>query len=183
MNFHVFFLTGLLFFALSSPSGFAAEADKAQKAQILENFDKVDDNLYRGAQPDKNGFKELKKMGIKSIVNLRYAHSDKKIFDEQDFKYFQIPMKPAVTIDEDVAAFLKIMSDKDNYPVFLHCHAGADRTGVMVAAYRMYFQGWTSRQALEELPKHNFHPEWINIPEYIKKFDKEKIRKIIEDKK
>lgn len=188
MKIHLFFS---VVFALQLFPAFAAEvkstddkfAKEAVKDSVLNNLGKVDENLYRGAHPDKAGFKELKKLGIKTIVNLRYAHSDQKDFDGIDFKYFQIPMNPAKIKDEDVATFLKIMSDKDNFPVFVHCHAGADRTGVMIASYRMYFFGWTPQQALEELPKHGFHKEWINIPEYIKNFDKEKMKKLIQEQK
>src|SRR5579872_693185 len=37
------------------------------------NFGKVNERLYRGAQPDTEGMKSLKRLGVKLIVNLRMA--------------------------------------------------------------------------------------------------------------
>ncbi|MFH1260278.1 MAG: dual specificity protein phosphatase family protein [Elusimicrobiota bacterium] len=123
----------------------------------LENFAKVSETLYRGAQPTALGFAELKKMGVKTVVNLRGFHSDKKLLRGLGFKYVHISFKPWHPEDEDIIKFLKVVTNPDNCPIFIHCQHGADRTGTMVAVYRMYVQGWTYEKALSELPKFGFH--------------------------
>ena len=52
--------------------------------------------------------------------------------------------------------FLALMDDPETYPVLVHCRAGLHRTGVMVAVYRMEYQGWRHEQAYEEMKANGF---------------------------
>jgi protein tyrosine/serine phosphatase len=67
----------------------------------------------------------------------------------------QIPTRRPRAIDQ----FLVLLDDPANYPVLIHCRAGLHRTGVMTAVYRMEYEGWTRRQAIEELKANGFG-EW-----------------------
>ena len=106
----------------------------------LPNFFKVSDTLYRGAQPTKDGFMELKKMGIKTIVNLREYHTDEKFIEGMGFNYFQIPTSTSKPLKDHYQKFLDIVNNPDLQPVFVHCRHGADRTGTAVALYRITVQ-------------------------------------------
>jgi tyrosine-protein phosphatase SIW14 len=81
---------------------------------------------------------------------------------------------------EDVLAFLKVVADPHNQPVFVHCQHGADRTGMMVAAYRIIDQNWSDDDALKELPAFHFHPVFGEMKELLKKLDPEATRKKLE---
>jgi protein tyrosine/serine phosphatase len=147
----------------------------------LKNFFKVSDDLYRGAKPEKEGFVELQKLGIKTVVNLESYHSDKEKIEESGsgLAYEHIFMKAWHAEDEDIVRFLKIVTDKNKTPVFVHCYHGSDRTGTIVAMYRIFIQGWSKEEALRELKEggYGFHTIWKNLEEYINNLDVAKIRK------
>jgi protein tyrosine phosphatase (PTP) superfamily phosphohydrolase (DUF442 family) len=147
----------------------------------VPNLHKISDGLYRGAQPTTAGIKELKKMGIKTIVNLRADHSDKEMLGTTGLAYEEIPLKAWRVKNEDVVKFLKIATDKSRQPVFFHCAHGADRTGTMCAAYRVVVQGWTKEDAIKEMKKggYGFHALWFNLARYIKRLDVNAIKKAI----
>ncbi|MBI4651347.1 dual specificity protein phosphatase family protein [Candidatus Desantisbacteria bacterium] len=143
----------------------------------LTNFAQVSKCLYRGAQPDKKGFEELSKMGIKTIINLRANHSDIKMLKGLNLKYINIPINTWDLTDEHAVKFLKIINNSDYQPVFVHCQHGSDRTGSMVAIYRMFIEGWTHEEALKELPDFGYHKIWKNLVKYLKNLDLNKLRK------
>jgi uncharacterized protein (TIGR01244 family) len=132
----------------------------------IENFDKVDARLYRGAQPDKVNFAKLAKIGIKTIINLRH---DPKGFEQSaveaaGMRYIQMPLrskKPPT--DEQINQFLQMVISSESAPVFVHCEYGRHRTGVMVAIYRMNRYKWSVNDAFQEMDKYGFdqggHPE------------------------
>jgi protein tyrosine/serine phosphatase len=145
----------------------------------LSNLHKVSDDLYRGAQPTAEGFKSLKEMGIKTVVNLRSFHSDTDEMEGLAFDYVDIPVKAWHAEDEDVVRFLKIVTDKTKAPVFVHCEYGADRTGMMVAIYRIAVQGWSKEDAMKEMTEGGFgwHPLWQNLLHHIRDLDVEALKK------
>jgi protein tyrosine/serine phosphatase len=147
----------------------------------LSNFFKVSNDLYRGAKPEAQGFAELRKLGVKTVVNLETFHSDRDRLDESksNLAYEHIFMKAWHAEDEDIVRFLKIITDKSKTPVFVHCYHGSDRTGTMVAIYRIFIQGWTKEEAVRELKEggYGFHEMWVNLENYLKKIDTAKIRK------
>jgi protein tyrosine/serine phosphatase len=144
----------------------------------LPNFYKVNDGLYRGAQPTAEGIKELEKLGVKTIVNLRSSHSDKGILGNASLAYTSIPTSAWDVREEDIVRFLQIVTDEKRQPVFVHCQHGADRTGVMCAAYRVVIDGWSKQQALDEMTNggFGFHPIWRSLPKVIQSLDVEKVK-------
>jgi len=145
----------------------------------LSNFYEVTTNLYRGAQPGAQGMKELKSMGVKTVLNLRSFHSDHGLVSSGDLKLARLHMKPWHAEDEDVVAFLKIASNTNNLPMFVHCQRGADRTGMICAMYRIVYCGWTKEAAIQEMKEGGFHfnPGWENLVDYINKVDVEALKK------
>jgi protein tyrosine/serine phosphatase len=145
----------------------------------LPNFHQVTEDLYRGAQPSAEGMRELKKMGINTVVNLRSKHSDLDELGDTGLGYEHIPMTAWRLKEEDVVRFLQIVTDKDRTPVFVHCQRGADRTGVTMAAYRIIVEGWTKEDALEEMKKggFGFNPILFNLVSFIKNLDVDGIKR------
>ncbi len=144
----------------------------------LPNLHKVSDDLYRGAQPTAEGMKQLEKLGIKTVVNLRSLHSDRDEIKDTGLAYEHINMTTWNTEDKDVVRFLQIVTDSNRTPVFVHCQHGADRTGTVCAIYRIAVQGWSKDEAIEEMTKggFGFHSIWQNLPDYIRKLDVEEIK-------
>lgn len=142
------------------------------------NFHKVNNAFYRGAQPTQKGMKNLKELGIKTIVNLRWSHCDSDEIGSINFNYVQIPMKPSRAKERDVVRFLKVVSDSNMQPVFVHCHRGADRTGLMCAMYRVVIEEWPKEEAIEEMTKggFDFHWIWQNLIRYVKRSNSDYLR-------
>jgi tyrosine-protein phosphatase SIW14 len=129
----------------------------------IENFGKVNDHFYRGAQPEGHNYEQLAAFGIKTIVDLREdANVDAKSATERaGMRYINLPMKEKSYPQADTAArFLAIINDESNWPVFVHCAGGKHRTGVMTAIYRMSVDGWGVDQAYQEMKQYHFYTSW-----------------------
>ena len=145
----------------------------------LPNFHKVSSDLYRGAQPSAEGMRQLEKLGIKTVVNLRASHSDRDELQGISLAYEHIEMRAwGKPENEDVLRFLQIVSDSNSLPVFVHCQHGADRTGTVCAIYRIVMQGWSKDEAIEEMTKggFGFHTIWQNLPDYVRNLDIKEIK-------
>ena len=141
----------------------------------LKNFAQVSRNLYRAAAADKVGYLQLKAYGVRTIVDLRQAHTDRPQLKGLGFNYVWLPTNPSKIDDDEVADFLHVARNPDLQPLLVHCHAGSDRTGTMVAVYRVMEQGWPVEQAAQELPRFGFHKVWVPLLQYLKTMDREKI--------
>ena len=136
----------------------------------LPNTYKLTDNLYRGAQPTDEGYKILAKMGIKTIISFRTHKPNKELIESLGMESVHIPLNPALITPAQMARFLQLVSDPEHQPVFIHCRHGSDRTGTMVAAYRMVIQKWSKQDALTEMknPDFGFHRLFFTLPPIIK---------------
>jgi protein tyrosine/serine phosphatase len=145
----------------------------------LPNLHQVSPDLYRGAQPTAEGIKQLKEMGIKTVIDLRSFHSDRDLVVPLGMGFEAIEMKAWHIETRDVVKFLKIVTDKSRGPFFVHCQHGADRTGTQCAMYRIAVQGWSKEDALREMTGggFGFHEIWDNIIEFINKADVDEIKR------
>jgi protein tyrosine/serine phosphatase len=144
----------------------------------VPNMFKVDDGLYRSAQPTREGMRSLQRLGIATIVNLRWLHSDRGLIKGTTLGYQTCRAKAWHIEDEDVVWFLDAVSDPIFAPFLVHCQHGSDRTGCMIAMYRIVVQGWPKGEAIRELEcgGYGYHTIWQNIPKYLKDVDVGKIR-------
>lgn len=158
----------------------ARPATWAQPLQAagLPNLHKVSDTLYRGAQPEPQGFKSLRDLGVKTVVNLRLTQSDAEAIGDLPLAYHHIKVEAWDADRDEIVAFLKIATDPTQQPVFVHCAHGADRTGMMVAFYRIAVQGWSKADAIAEMTAGGFghHAVWGNLVKTIEGYDVEKLR-------
>jgi protein tyrosine/serine phosphatase len=122
--------------------------------------------------------RQLEKLGIKTVVNLRSIHSDTNEIENTGLYYEHIRTLSWNTQDEDVLRFLKIVTDSNNTPVFVHCQFGSDRTGTMCAIYRIVIQGWNKDEAIDEMTNGGFgyHSIFNNLVDYIHDINIDKIR-------
>jgi len=169
-------------------SGHSAESDRPIswatpiQMQGVRSLYKITDYLYRSAQPNEEGMKNLEKMGIKTVINLRTFHSDLDKIKKTGLLYEELSVKPWHIEDEDVIKVLRIIKKRENGPFLMHCWRGADRLGLMVAMFRIIEQGWTKDEAIQEMVKggYGFHASWRNIIDYVQNVDVERIRKEVE---
>jgi protein tyrosine phosphatase (PTP) superfamily phosphohydrolase (DUF442 family) len=140
------------------------------------NLAQISPGLFRSAQPTREGFERLAKMGVRTVVNLRAFHSDRELLTGLGMGYVHIPFEPWSPKQEHVVRFLQVVGDPRNRPVLVHCQHGADRTGTMVALYRVHEQGWRMNEAMQELPRFGFHSIWGNLRTFLERTDVEAVR-------
>ena len=135
----------------------------------IENFGRVNDNYYRGGQPDDDDYADLAALGVRTLINLTSDDAranERALVESAGMSYVQIPMttheQPALA---KVAEFLGIVNDPARQPVYVHCVGGRHRTGVMSAVYRMTHDGWTAEQAFKEMKRYKFGADFLH-PEF-----------------
>ena len=157
------------------PEGWA----KPIEMKGVPNLHKVSDMVYRSAQPSEEGMRNVKAMGIETIVNLRSFHSDRDEIRNTGLAYEHIYMKAWHPEEEEAVRFFQIVTNSKRAPVLVHCQHGADRTGTMCVLYRVAVQGWSKEDAIKEMMQggFGFHGIWDNLIHWINAVDVEGIKK------
>src|SRR6202165_5352859 len=123
----------------------------------LPNFGEATTTLYRGGQPSKEGFRTLAKMGVNIVVDLRGSRDgERKIVTHLGMQYVAMPWQCSFPKDKTFAQFLTLLRQNPGKKVFVHCRVGDDRTGMMIASYRMAREGWSAEKAEKEMEKFGF---------------------------
>lgn len=165
-----------------SSAGMTFDAKSLALKAAPDNFYVVDEDaqIYRSAQPDEESFPELKRVGIRSVLNLRQGFKDsvkyKEAFD--GIREYECGVNAGMMKQADLVRALKIIKEAPR-PLLIHCLHGSDRTGTVVAAYRIVFQWWTPEQAVTEMehPRYGMHKFFYpNLSTLIKRADWAKIR-------
>ncbi len=132
---------------------FAAQHTMGQhlKAKGIPNFGQVTPTLYRGGQPSAEGFEKLAHMGIDIVVDTGRSKRDETLIKNLGMAYISLPWYCPFPRDEVFERFIKITRENPGKKIFVHCRLGDDRTGMMIAAYRMGQQGWTAKEAIQEM--------------------------------
>jgi uncharacterized protein (TIGR01244 family) len=153
----------------------AALAQEQARYSKLSNFYKVNERLYRGGQPKDGGVKKLADLGIKTIINLRGADEQTRAKEveakDAGIAYHNIPM-PGLSrpTHEQVSRVMAIIEDEESGPVFIHCKRGSDRTGTIIAVYRIAHDDWTANKAMSEAKR--FGLSWVEfgMKDYISEY-------------
>lgn len=139
-------------------------------SEEVENFYRVDDGVYRAAQPDRDAMKVLAHYGVSEVLNLRDTHDDKDEAKDLPLVLHRIEMETDDVSQAQLVQALDIIQNREG-PILVHCWHGSDRTGVTIAAYRLVFNNWEKEQAIDEMLNggYGFHgkmfPHLINLVE------------------
>lgn len=171
-------LAALVWVHATAPAQNPADPTSAQKLKIegLPNLGQVSTTLFRGGQPKKEGYSKLKEMGVEIVVNLRDDTDDiaeeRRIVEQNGMRFVSIPWNARRgPNDPQVAEFLEFLRANPERKIFVHCKAGKERTGVMMAAYRIAVQSWTAPQALDEMEFFGIRGFWFaHLKRYIRDF-------------
>jgi tyrosine-protein phosphatase SIW14 len=144
------------------------------KVRGVPNAGKVGERLYRGAQPRALGYQQLKDLGVNIVVDLRNTgpkSPERGTVETLGMRYVSIATSAFFgPTDDEVATFLKLIRDNPQQKIFVHCYFGDDRTGVMIATYRMADQHWSASQAYNEMRFFHFHTYLVLMGHYVKAF-------------
>lgn len=160
--------SSFLLFALTLPV-FAGSVDG------IHNFYQVDQHVYRGAQPSDDGFKYLAKLGVKTIVDLREpgkrSKAEEQMVTSTGMQYINVPMSGLTPpTEEQINKILSILENGSTGPVFVHCMKGVDRTGTVIASYRIDHDGWDNTRALKEARDRGMGFYQLPRQNYIRRF-------------
>jgi tyrosine-protein phosphatase SIW14 len=162
------FLAGILVSSLCSSL-------LAQQIEGIPRFSEVNPHLYRGGQPTLSALKALAKLGVVTVLDLR-AGGERGAAEERQAKalgmdYINVPLNglyaPSKKQIEQVMAMLQ---DPKNWPVFVHCQHGVDRTGTVVACYRIAFDFWPNERAEKEAEERGMHSVERGMKKFILNF-------------
>jgi protein tyrosine/serine phosphatase len=152
-------------------------SDPAFSSIRIKNFGQMDDRFYRGAQPNEEDYKALASLGIKTIIDLRDDPTsyEKGAAEAQGMRYVNIPMSDSsYPKEEQIQAFLKVVSDPATGKFFAHCAGGRHRTGVVGAVYRFTVNHWSYDQAYAEMKDYDFYTSWGHgdMKKYVQDYSK-----------
>jgi protein tyrosine phosphatase (PTP) superfamily phosphohydrolase (DUF442 family) len=177
-------LLALLLCAWTARAGEAPNARPSNWATpvtgtTVANLYRVESGLYRGAQPNAAGFQELARLGVRTVLDLAGGDGDGPLAGDESLKLFHVPMSAWGLHDDLVLEALRIMTEPENRPLMVHCRHGADRTGAMVALYRVVVQGWSKEKAVREMDNGGYNHSWLwrNLDRYVMRADVEGLRR------
>jgi len=142
----------------------------------IANFEKISDRLFRGAQPDSAAMANLARLGVKNIIDLRLPKQIEKLEEVEarahGIFYTNLPMqslgRPA---DAQVRTILSLVETLPG-PVFIHCQYGCDRTGTIIACYRIQHDRWSHVTALQEAARHGMFWFERGMKRFVQDFSK-----------
>src|SRR5512143_2246897 len=135
----------------------------------LEGVGRVAPGVFRGAQPGPEGYGTLKNMGIRTVLSLRSYHGETNAVEAAGMRSVLLPMNAYEDVNvETVRKAVALLADPANQPVFVHCSRGQDRTGVVVAVYRMDVDGWAEAEAEEEMQAFGFNDIWSRLMDFVR---------------
>ena len=155
-----------VFAVLVSLAALAAPAVAQHSGIQIDNFGKINDNYYRGAQPQRNDYGDLAALGVKTVIDLQAdgPSNEAGYVKAAGMNFVRIGLTTTkAPTDAQIAQFFDIVSNPANQPVYVHCAGGRHRTGTMTALYRMTFNGWTAAQAYNEMKQYRFEG-WPDHP-------------------
>ena len=147
-------------------------AQKVDGAHI-RNFWQVAPDLYRSSYPSgAQDINDLCNVGIETVINLRaHTESEKEIL-HGDFITHRYKMNAGSVSCDGLRTVLRLILDSPK-PVLVHCWHGSDRTGFIIAGYRIVCQGWDKEEAIREmrLGGFNFHDYYTTIADTLRTID------------
>ena len=160
---------------------FSIHPQTLSSSRALPNFSRVNDQVYRGGQPKDAGFPELKKLGIATVIDLRdddkRALEEKALVEKAGMRFVNIPLgnwsRPDV---KDIDKILSKINSAENQPVFVHCKRGSDRTGTVIAVYRMTHDGWDAKRAGDEAEEFGIGWWQFGMRDFIKDYFRDHVQ-------
>jgi len=165
-------LAALFGLALSACGGTEADVDTADEA-VEHPAAWVSTGVYRGSRPDDAQMRRVKSLGVRAVLNLENSSSaisrDRALAQKYGLKFISEPMDGfAYPNDAQVNRIVAYLKQRPDGYVFVHCHHGEDRTGLIIALHRIFNQGWTVKRARQEMLDKGFHRSLFLLYQYFK---------------
>ncbi len=141
----------------------------------IPNFAQVEPGVYRGGQPTEEGWEWLRLQGVHYDIKLNtWAEAPEPYLFTNTFPAW-IDYEP-ITLREQLIGIngytidcvVQTIMDHKKEGVFVHCEHGQDRTGLVVASYRLKAENWIKADAEKEMLEHGFHKSLFGLWGYWK---------------
>jgi tyrosine-protein phosphatase SIW14 len=128
----------------------------------IDNFGQVSPALFRGGQPTSDGYRELKQMGVEVVVSFRHETGEntleRRAVEALGMRFVSMPWHAWDTpTDDQVGRFFLLLAANRQTKIYIHCQQGRDRTGVMMALYRIVVDRWCADSAVAEMNAYHYH--------------------------
>jgi len=156
---------GLLFLLLAR-IGTAADTVEIKPPQHVRNFGEVNENILRGGLPTDEALRELRAFGVNVIVDLREngpnSVRERRLAEQLGMRYEHIPLSGfGAPTQADIKHALSVLLGDPKAKIYVHCLRGKDRTGTVIACYRIQHDRWDPQKALEEAKSYGMSSlEW-----------------------
>jgi tyrosine-protein phosphatase SIW14 len=132
-----------------------ATAADVPQPQHVRNFGQVNDHLLRGATPSEEALRELKALGVSMILDLRQdgpgRDHEQQLAQQLGMRYTHLPLRSVgAPTPAEIEQALSLLLQQTSAKIYVHCMRGKDRTGTVIACYRIQHDGWDNRRALNE---------------------------------
>ena len=143
----------------------------------LRNLHHVNDRVYRSGQPADGDWRRLVQLGIQTVVDLRQdgennehsVRSEAAAVRAAGMRYVNVPIRVStVPTNVEISQLLGILNSGET--TLIHCNLGRDRTGTVIAAYRIAHDHWKNRVALREAQSYGLHWYERGMKSYILMF-------------
>jgi protein tyrosine/serine phosphatase len=166
-----FVLLGTIVCSLGSSTVRADERELLGQSPAVPAYREVTSGISRGGRPGTQGLTDLRRMGVRTVINLENENqpvaAERGLAAQLGLSWVSEPMSAsAVPNDAEVMQVLSLLQDARRYPIFVHCHFGEDRTGLIIGLYRVLAQRWTAQQAYNEMLQDGFHPQFQGMVRY-----------------
>lgn len=157
------------------PAACSGDAVVAPEARGIPRFAEIEPGLARGGQPSEDGLAFLRERGTRTVISFRKNPGERRRLERMGIAYVEIPLHAGLfratpPTDEQVRQFLEVVRDSSRRPVFVHCRHGKDRTGAMVALYRIEACGWTAEEAVAEMRAFGFSKHYRKLMRFVQRF-------------
>lgn len=175
--------SGLPVACLSAPPDNGGQAFQSERwatpVKHDANLYRIDDKLYRSEQPVAEDGEAIVKLGIQSVINLRFFdRNDDDHLKAHGLTLLNRPLLSWSIKPKEIAEILYLIEkQQQNGAVLIHCYHGADRTGLIAGMYRIIYQGWPVEEAKAEMQHgpYGYHSIWKNIANL---FTEEKVKQV-----
>lgn len=154
------FLLSYLVAMLLCVNVFAAATNPVNGLSVFYQRQTPNGTIYIASQPDQASFATIKALNVKTILNLR-TKSEMK-FDEAEIVqktgmvYINLPISHKSLDVKSVEQFSKILSNKNNYPIFIHCHS-ANRSAMMLALNEILVNKYSANEAINDAKQYGLN--------------------------
>jgi tyrosine-protein phosphatase SIW14 len=144
----------------------------------IKNFSQVNDHLYRGAQPNPEGFQQLADAHVSLVIDLREpsegTEAERRLVQGLGMKYVDVPFpRLSAPSAAQIKRVLSLLAPDDSGRAFVHCWRGKDRTGTVIACYRIQHDGWSPQRALSEAHENGLSQVQLSMRSFILGFHPE----------